>query len=135
MADKVADSITKIGFPVKCDYKGGIQALGKHGKHFWIQDGNLGHGELSLTHGVPLSSVSGVEVFERATKGRAAQPMLAQGVHGARQSPAVKPRQFTEVNVRMQDGQVGLWVVDRHGGDWVRKRIAPALHKAGVSLN
>lgn len=129
-----ADSISKIGFPVKCDYQGGIAALGRHGKHFWIQDGKLGHGELSLTHGISLSNVSGIEVVERTTKGREAQPMLAQGVHGAHRTPAVKPRQFTEVNVWTQNGQVGLWVVERHGGDWVRNRLASALHEAGVPL-
>jgi hypothetical protein len=134
MADKSVASTSKIGFPVKCDYKGGIDALGRHGKHLWITDGKIGHGEFTLTHEIALSSILGVEVMERTTEGAHAQPMLAAGVHGAHRSPAVKPKQFTEISVRTNDGQVGLWVVERHGGDWVRKRLAPALLEAGISL-
>jgi hypothetical protein len=49
------DSVT-IGFPVKCVYKGGNATLGKHGKHFRIEDGKVGYGEFSLSHSVPLTS-------------------------------------------------------------------------------
>jgi hypothetical protein len=133
MAEKTAGTTTsKIGFPVKCDYKGGISALGERGKHLWIEDGNIGHGEFKLTHKVSLSGVAGVDIIERTTGGADAQPMLAQGVHGAHRSPRVKPKQFTEVSVRMKDGQVGLWAVQRHEGDWVRNKLAPALHAPGL---
>jgi hypothetical protein len=42
--DETAVDISKISFPVKCDYKGGIVGLGRHGKYLWIQDGKIGHG-------------------------------------------------------------------------------------------
>jgi hypothetical protein len=131
---KPAESTAEIGFPVKCAYKGGIVALGGHGNHLWIRDGKLGHGELSLTHGIPLSSVSSIDVVERATEGSTARPMLAEGVYSAHRTPAVKPKQYTEINVRTHDGQVGLWIVENRGGEWVRDRIAPALQTAGISL-
>jgi hypothetical protein len=66
MADQSSGTTSGIGFPAKCDYEGGIAALGKHGKHLWIEDGRIGHGELKLTHGISLSDVSGVEILERA---------------------------------------------------------------------
>ena len=44
----------KIGFPVTCEYRGGNPGLGRHGRHLWIEDGKIGHGELSLTHSIPL---------------------------------------------------------------------------------
>ena len=31
------ENISSISFTVKCDYRGGTSALGRHGKHFWIQ--------------------------------------------------------------------------------------------------
>jgi hypothetical protein len=132
MADEATDLKARIRFPVKCDYKGGISALGRHGKSFWIRNGQLGYGKLSLTHAIPLSSVSSVEVTERTTEGAKARPIMAAGVYGSRRSPAAKPKQFTEINVRTDDGEVGLWVVERHGGDWVRNKLARPLQAAGI---
>jgi hypothetical protein len=57
MAETPVASAARIGFPVNCDYRGGIDALGNHGKHRWIKDGKLGHGSFTLTHQIPLSSV------------------------------------------------------------------------------
>jgi len=52
----------KIGFPVKCHYRGGHNSLGKRGTHLWISQGRIGYGEVKLTHGFPLSEVSSVDV-------------------------------------------------------------------------
>jgi hypothetical protein len=124
----------RIGFPVSCVYRGGIEELGTHGRHLWIEDGRIGHGRFSPSHGIPLSSVAGVEIMERETDGSEAWPMLAQGVYGARRTQTVKPKQSTEIAVRTKDGRTGLWMVKRRGGEWVQGKLALALHEAGISL-
>src|ERR1019366_4543048 len=98
MTKKAAVSRVKITFPVKCEYKGGIVALGRHGKHFWIEDGQLGIGEFSLTHGTPLNEVSTVEVNERQVGGSEEQTLVSSGMSpgtlyrtGGR--PASRPKQ------------------------------------------
>lgn len=77
MAD--SESEVRIVFPVTCTYRGGHSALGKHGRHFWIQDGKVGHGEFHLRHSIPLSEVASVEVTERQLPGREAQTLMAMG--------------------------------------------------------
>ncbi len=124
----------RIGFPVACVYRGGIKELGTHGRHLWIEDGRIGHGHLSCSHGIPLNSVSGVEIMEQGTRGSQGRFMLAQGVYGVRRTPTVKPKQFTEVTVRTKDGQTGLWVIKRRGDEWVQGKLAPVLQEAGISL-
>jgi hypothetical protein len=54
MGEKAGPREAKISFPVKCDYKGGIVALGAHGKHLWIKDGRLGVGEFESLEAFPL---------------------------------------------------------------------------------
>ena len=139
MADEAAGSISKISFPVKCDYKGGIVALGKHGKHFWIRGGQLGIGEFSLTRSISLGDVARVEVNERQVGGSDEQTLVSSGMSpglayrsGGR--PASRPKQVTEITVVTKDGQEGLWEVERRGGDWVRDKLAPSLKSAGITL-
>ena len=139
MTDETAVSTSKISFPVKCDYKGGIVALGKHGKHFWIKDGQLGIGEFSLTRSIPLGDVARVEVNERQVGGSDEQTLVSSGMSpglayrpGGR--PASRPKQVTEITVVTKVGQEGLWEVERRGGDWVRDKLAPSLESAGIAL-
>jgi len=132
--DETAGDISKISFPVKCAYEGGIAALGRHGKHLWIQDGKIGHGEFRLTHGIPLDDVASVEANERQIGGRGIPVQIVPGVPIVKRVPGAAPRQVTEIAVRTKDGQEGLWSVDHRGGDWVRSKLAPALHRAGILL-
>jgi hypothetical protein len=140
MTDSSAGATAKIGFPAKCDYKGGIAALGKHGKHLWLKDGELGVGEFTPTHSIPLGIVAGVEVNERRVGGSDEQTLDASGVSslgiayrpGGR--PASEPRQITEISVTTKDGQKGLWVVEHRGAGWVRGKLAPALSEAGIAI-
>ena len=124
--------ISKISFPVKCDYKGAIVALGGHGKHFWIQDGKIGHGEFRLSHSVPLDDVESIEVTERQIGGRGIPLQIVPGVPIVKRVPGAAPKQVTEIAVRTKDGQEGLWLVDHRGGDWGRSKLAPALCQAGI---
>ena len=139
MSDKTVEEMAKIGFPVKCDYKGGIVALGEHGKHLWVGDGQLGIGEFSLTHGISLDEVSSVEVDERQVGGSDEQTLVASGlspgtVYRPGGRPASRPKQITEISVRTKDGQTGLWEVEHRGGDWVRGKLGPVLREAGISV-
>lgn len=134
MADRSKTRDAKISFPINCDYKGGIVALGKHGKHLWIKDGQLGVGEFRLTHGIPLKDVAGVEITERSLGGTQGQTLAGLGFGRPGATPASQPKQVTEITVRTKDGQEGLWLVDHRGGDWVRSRLAPTLKEAGISL-
>ena len=124
---------------MKCDYRGGITALGKRGKHLWLKDGQLGVGEFRLNHSIPLADVAGVEVNERQVGGSDEQTLMSSGMSpgiayrpGGR--PASKPKQITEVTIKTKDGQEGLWLVEHRGADWVRSTLAPALHEAGISI-
>jgi hypothetical protein len=131
-----AESVS-IGFPVKCVYKGGHASLGKHGKHFRIEDGKIGYGEFSLSHSIPLDTVSSVEVSEQEFGGSDAQTLMALGTMnlggvGRRGSPASKPKQVTLITVRTKDQQEPAWEVDNRGADWVRERLTPVLKQAGI---
>jgi hypothetical protein len=125
-------SSVKIGLPVACEYRGGHTELGKHGRHLWIEDGRIGHGELRLTHSLPMAEVTSIEVTERATSGTQAGTFAAQGLLPGRNFPRAAPKQFTDVTVHTRDGQAALWVVEQRGEEWVRGKLAPALHEAGV---
>jgi hypothetical protein len=139
MGEKAGPGEAKISFPMKCDYKGGIVALGAHGKHLWIKDGQLGVGEFRITRSIPLAVVANVELTERQVGGSAEQMLVASGTspgfaHGSGGRPASRPKQVTDITVRTKDGQEGLWEVEHRGGEWVRKRLGPALREADISL-
>jgi hypothetical protein len=128
------DSVT-IGFPVKCVYRGGHVELGSHGKHFRIEDGKVGYGEFSLTHGIPLDAVASVEVAEQQFGGSESQTLLSLGTvkkGGTRGTPASDPEQVTLITVRTKDGQDPVWEVEHKGSDWVRERLTPVLRNAGI---
>jgi len=129
-------STLKIGFPVKCHYRGGHTSLGKHGKHLWINQGMVGYGEVRLTHGFPLADVSSVDVKEREFGGTDEQIFFAAGAAfgGLRRggAPASRPKVMTDITVRTKDGQEALWVIEGRRADWVQKRLTPVLKQAGI---
>ena len=130
------DDSVFIGVTVRCHYRGGHRLLGSHGVHLWIKDGRIGHGQLRLTHSIPLSDVASVDVKERREGGSEGKILLAEGLaqslgpgafgagRGSRASP---PKVVTDVTVRTKDGQDALWVVDDRGGAWVRDRLTSIL--------
>jgi hypothetical protein len=122
----------KIGFPVTCEYRGGNPELGRHGRHLWIEDGKIGHGELSLTHAISLASVTSVDVTEREFGGTEAQTLMAFGAQPVVTKHASKPKQVTDITVRTRDGCEALWIVEQRGADWVHKRLTPALQQARI---
>lgn len=127
----------KIGFPVKCHYRGGHKSLGEHGRNFWISEDAVGYGELRLTHGFPLNEISSVDVKEREFGGSDAQVFFAAGAEfgGLRRGggpPASHPKMMTDITVRTKDGQEAIWVVEGRRADWVRKRLTPVLVQAHI---
>ena len=125
-------STVKIGFPVKCHYRGGHKSLGKRGAHLWIGQGRIGYGEVKLTHGFPLSEVSSVDVKEREFGGSDAQVFFAagSGFGGLRRGggpPGSRPKVMTDITVRTKDGQDAVWVVEGRRAEWVRERLTPVL--------
>lgn|SRR5665213_2932665 len=135
-ANTDGDSV-HIGFPVRCHYRGGHRSLGSHGVHLWIRDGRIGFGELRLTHWLPLSDVSSVDVKERQVGGSESQVLMAQGLGfsgmgGGRGPRASAPKLVTDVTVRTKDGQEALWVVEDRGGDWVRERLTGVLRQQHI---
>jgi len=128
-----------IGFPVKCVYQGGHTTLGRHGRHFRIEDGKIGHGEFSLSHSIPLDAVASVEVSEQAFGDSDAKYLVgpdAVNLRGgglATPSAASEPKQVTLITVRTKDHQEPVWEVDHQGAEWVRERLTPALRQAGIS--
>ena len=109
--DRGSDARASVTFPIRCEYRGGNTALGPHGKHLWIVDGRIGHGELKLTRSIPLSDVRSVEVIERSVGGADIQIVAMPGLPLTRQVPGAGPRQITEVTVRSADGQEALWLI------------------------
>ena len=91
---------------------------------------------MRLTHSIPLSEVSSVDVEERQEGGSEEKflfaPGLGQGLGpsgygGGRGPRASSPKTVTDVTVRTKDHQEALWVVDDRGGAWVRERLTPVL--------
>lgn len=119
---------------MKCDYKGGITALGEHGKHLWIQDGRIGHGEFSLTRSIPLDQVAGIEVTERVYGGTGVPIRVYPGVPMVRRVRGAEAKQETEISVQTKDGQEGRWLVEKHGRNWVVEKLGPALQKARIRV-
>jgi hypothetical protein len=139
--ERTGDLTVHIGFPVRCRYRGGHAALGSHGSHLWIRDGRIGHGELRLTHSVPLTDVATVAVEVRRVGGSEARTLMApglgggmgQGGTGAGRGPhATGPKLVTDVIVRTTDGQEARWVVEDRDGQWVRERLTPVLRSHGI---
>jgi hypothetical protein len=136
-APKTKASSVKIGFPVKCHYRGGHTSLGKHGTHLWISQGRIGYGDRKLTHSLPLGDVSSVDVREREFGGSDAQLYFAAGAGfgGLGRSggpPASRPKVMTDITVRTKDGQEALWVVEGRRADWIRERLTPVLKEARI---
>ena len=130
-------STVKIGFPVKCHYRGGHTSLGRHGPHLWIAHDQIGYGEMRLTHGLPLSDVASIDVKEREFGGSDEQFFFAAGTGfgGMRRGggpPTSRPKVMTDITVRTKDGQDTLWVVEGRKGDWVRERLTPVLERAQI---
>ena len=129
-----------ISFPVDCKYIGGHQALGRHGHHFRIDDGRIGHGELKLTHSLPLTDVISVVIAQRGIDDRSVSPdpLLAFGaLHGGRGLTGAPqgPKVTTDITVRTRDGQEARWTVEQRDGGWVHDKLAAALHQAGIPLD
>jgi hypothetical protein len=114
-------------------YRGGNTSLDGHGRHLWIEDGKIGHGELKLTHSIPIADVESVEVVERDYGGSEASTLIVQGQIGTGKGhPATAPKQLTDITVRTKDHQEALWVVEGKSQQWVRGKLAPILQAAGV---
>jgi hypothetical protein len=122
----VGDSV-RISTPVVCRYYGGLDALGTHGHHFWIHDGRIGHGELRLTHGIPLADVASVGLSER--EGGGSEVVNVRGLRGL---PAERSEVFTDINVHTKDGHTGLWFVEGRDATWVSGKLTAALEAAGI---
>lgn len=119
--------------PVKCVYRGGHAALGTHGRHFRIEEGKVGYGEFALTHAIPLSTVTSVEVTECQFGGSQSETIVGLGIAGGvRGRPVTKPKQVTLITVRTRDGQEPVWEVEHKGAEWVRERLTPALRRARI---
>jgi hypothetical protein len=120
-----------VTFPIHCEYRGGNQALGNHGRHLWVEGGRIGHGEFHLAHSLPLSEVASVEVSDRAVGGDEMGTLVALGALGGGffKHDSV---QVTDVLVRTKDGQEAAWEVEHRGADWVRGKLAGVLHESGV---
>ena len=120
-----------IGFPVHCEFHGGSAALGRHGRQLWIGDGRIGHGELHLSHSIPLSDVASVEVEPRDGGGVEDQALVSYGAAGQGRM-AHPPGVVTDITVRTQDGDEAAWVVYGRDVHWVKDRLAPALAAASI---
>ena len=68
MGGNHATASVHIGFPVDCKYVGGNTVLGKHGHSFRIEGDRLGHGELHLSHSIPLTDVASVTIAQRGSE-------------------------------------------------------------------
>jgi hypothetical protein len=125
------DASVRFTFPIHCVYDGGNPQLGCHGRHLWIKEGRIGHGELELTHSIPLAEVVSVEVAPRDGGGVEEQTLMAFGATGlGRMGHA--PAEVTDVTVRTRDGREAAWVVEGRDAHWVRERLAPPLADAGI---
>jgi hypothetical protein len=123
----------KISFPVKCEYYGGLEALGTHGRHFWIVDGRLGHGNLKMTHSIPLTDVTSIEVSEREGGGGEGDTFTLSGLRGASLGTSpTDPIVITDIKVHTKSGLSGLWFVEKKDSSWVRTNLDAALAEASI---
>jgi hypothetical protein len=128
------DESAHVGFPIHCEYHGGSAALGAHGRHLWIVDGRIGHGEFHLSHSIPLSEVVSVEVEPRDGGGVEDQALWAYGASGqGRMGHA--PGIVTDVTVRTHGGEEAAWVVYGRDVHWVKDRLTPALAAARIPFH
>ena len=123
--------------PRQVSLPGWAQITGHARSHLWISRGEIGYGDLNLTHGIPLSAVSSIDVKEREFGGSDAQAFFSAGVGfgGLRRGcgpPATAPKVMTDVTVRTKDGQEALWVVEEHGAAWVRERLTSVLRQVRI---
>lgn len=119
-------------FPLSAPTEVATRRSANVGKHFWIEDGKIGHGELRLTHSILLTEVVSVEVTERTYGGSGVRIQIAPGVPVTKRIHGTAPRQVTDITVRTRDGQDASWEIERRGADRVRNKIAPALRQAGI---
>ena len=122
----------RIGFPVKCRYRGGSERLGRRGRRFRIQDGRIGYGAFGFSHAIPLTDVASIEVGERQVGGAEAQTLMAFGVQPSVTKHAAAPKQVTDITVRTRNGEQARWTVEQRSADWVRERLTPALRQARI---
>ena len=126
----------RIGFPVKCRYRGGNRSLGPHGRQLWIKDGRIGYGQFLLSRGIPIESVQRVAVSERSIEGVERQIVLAQGLRpSGRRTPKSRTKIFSDISVSTSDGQSALWVVERRSAEWVRRKLGPVLSERQIPLD
>jgi hypothetical protein len=130
-------SKVRIGFPVKCRYRGGNPSLGARGGQLRITDDRIGHGWFLLSRALPIEIVDRVVVTERTIEAAEARPLLAQGMQGrsSRGSPRGASKVFTDISVHTTDGRTALWVVERRDAEWVRKKLAPVLEERQIPLD
>ena len=86
-----------------------------------------------MSHGVPLSDVASVEVVERQVGKEKVGAMLAFGPVGGHAGKGSK--QVTDIVVHTKDGQQGNWVAQKRGGAWIRGKLGPVLHDAGIPFH
>lgn len=73
----------RISFPVKCEYHGDLSELGAHGRNFWIENDQIGHGQVGLAHSMSLSEVASTEVAEREVGGSEGSTFTFPSLPGA----------------------------------------------------
>jgi hypothetical protein len=122
----------RIGFPAKCEYRGVSERLGRRGRRFRMQDGQVGHGTFGFSRAVPLTDVTSIEVSERQVGGAEAQTLMAFGVQPSVTKHAALPKQVTDITIRTRNGEQARWTVEQRSADWVRERLTPALRQARI---
>jgi hypothetical protein len=137
-------STIRIGFPVKCRYRGGNRSLGAHGRQLLIKDGQIGYGQFRLSRSIPIETVQRVEISERVIEGvapsgptyvlersaSARQGLPASGRRSAKGASKI----FTDITVHTTDGQTALWVVEQRNADWLRRKLGPILDERRIRL-
>jgi hypothetical protein len=129
-----------IGIPVDCKYVGGNANLGRHGHSFRIEGDRLGHGELHLSHSIPLTDVASVTICQRGTAEPAWNgPLVAAGGGGPYGLGGVgiqhgKAKITTDLTVKTVDGQEAHWIIEQRGGAWVQAKLSDVLRRRGIPL-
>jgi hypothetical protein len=135
-----ATASVHIGFPVDCKYVGGNTVLGKHGHSFRIEGDRLGHGELHLSHSIPLTDVASVTIAQRGSEEpRGGGPLLAAGGGGPYGLGGVgihhaNAKITTDLMVRTVDGQEAHWIIEQRGGAWLQAKLSDVLRGRGIPL-